>query len=64
MNREGAILGSMTEVTEVIVSPDLNVAFAPSELVDPLRLTNDFSPVCVNDIHLRLERVGADALTC
>ena len=42
-------VGSMTEVTEVMVSPDLNVTFPPSEWVDDLRWTKNFSPICVDD---------------
>lgn len=56
MNGEGTMVetfGSMTEVAEVMVNPDLNAALPPSELVDPLRWTNSFSPICVEDIRLR-----------
>jgi len=42
------IFGSMTEVAEVIVSPDLNTTFPPSEWVDALRWAKSFSPIWVN----------------
>lgn len=43
------VFGSMIEETEVIASPDLNAVFPPSELVDPLRWTNSFSPIYGGD---------------
>ena len=51
-NGEGSMVGtpgSMIEVAEVIVSPDLNVTFPPSEFVDARRWTKSFSPICVDD---------------
>ena len=52
MNGEDAMLkmfGSMSEVTEVMANPDLNAALPPSEWVDDLRWTNNFSPICAGD---------------
>jgi len=54
----GKTIGSMTEVAEVIDSPDLNVALPPSELVDALRWTSSFSPICLDGIRWRCKESG------